>query len=515
MSATSSRHWTSALALYLSPRPITLLFLGFSSGLPLLLVFSSLSFWLREAGIERSSIGFISWVALAYAFKWAWAPIVDRVSLPLLGRWLGRRRSWMLLAQLGVMTGLCGMALNDPARQLEISVLMAVLVAFSSATQDITVDAFRIESGDERMQAAMAATYMVGYRLAMITATAGVLAIAALFDPNESQYTHGPWLIAYLCMAALMLPGILTTLASREPPAPENSELEAQKAAVQRWSAERAHLPERLTRVAGWIYVALICPFADFIRRYRWQALLILALIGSYRIADIVMGVIANVFYVDIGFSKAEIAAVTKVFGVAMTLIGALAGGVLVNRFGVMKILFSGALLAALTNLLFALLALNGPVVELLMLVVSLDNFSAGIATAAFVAYLSALTNIQYSATQYALFSSIMLLLPKFLGGFSGVAVDSIGYPAFFTGTALLGLPVLVLIILAARHTRTAERPPVDPEPVGPRQVAPRQAGPRQAGPRQVEPGQAEPRQAEPRQAEPGQAEPNTTARHN
>ncbi|WP_432697982.1 AmpG family muropeptide MFS transporter [Marinobacterium sp. YM272] len=456
-----STQWISALGVYLHPRPLILLFLGFSSGLPLLLVFSSLSFWLREAGIERSSIGFISWVALAYAFKWAWAPLVDRIRLPLLGRLLGRRRSWMLLAQLGVAAGLLGMAFNDPAQNLEFSVWMALVVAFCSATQDITVDAYRIESGDERLQAAMAATYMVGYRLAMITSTAGVLAIAALVDPSESTYEHAPWQLAYSVMAALMLPGILTTLFSPEPKAPANQELEAQIEQVEKW-VSHSQRDGRLARAAGWVYVTLVSPFADFIKRYRWQALLILALIGSYRIADIVMGVIANVFYVDIGFTKAEIAAVTKVFGVIMTLIGALAGGVLVNRFGVMKILFIGALLAATTNLLFALMALNGPIVELLVVVVSLDNFSAGIATAAFVAYLSALTNIQYSATQYALFSSIMLLLPKFLGGFSGVAVDQIGYPLFFTGTAILGIPVLILIVLAARHTQIRHSAPPD-----------------------------------------------------
>lgn len=450
--------WIGALAIYLKPRPVTLLFLGFSSGLPLLLVFSSLSFWLREAGIARSSIGFISWVALAYAFKWTWAPLVDRLTLPILGRYLGRRRSWMLLAQMGVAVGLAAMAGNDPAENLRFSVLMAIVVAVCSATQDIAVDAYRIESGDERMQAAMAATYMVGYRLAMITSTAGVLAIAALIDVDEATYEHGPWMLAYLVMAALMIPGMLTTLLSPEPPETPRGELEAQITQVESWSREHGRKPDYLTRFAGWLYVALICPFADFISRYRWQAVLILALIASYRVADIVMGVIANVFYVDIGFTKAEIAAVTKVFGVIMTLVGALAGGVLVNRFGVMKILFSGALMAAATNLLFALMALNGPIVELLVVVVSLDNFSAGIATAAFVAYLSALTNIQYSATQYALFSSIMLLLPKFLGGFSGVTVDAIGYPAFFTGTALLGVPVLVLIILAARNTESHSR---------------------------------------------------------
>jgi len=443
--------WCDSLRLYLQPRPITLLFLGFSSGLPILLVFSSLSFWLREAGVDRTAIGYFSWVALAYAFKWAWAPLVDRLPLPLLTPLLGRRRSWMLLSQLAIVTGLVLLAHAEPTQDLQTMALIAVLIAFSSATQDITVDAYRIESADERLQAAMAATYMVGYRLAMITATAGVLAIAAYWDPDESSYQQLPWQIAYLCMAALMGVGILTTLLSPEPEVIVNGEITAQQQKIQAWTRRQAHLPAPLARLAGWLYIAVICPFADFIRRYGRQALIILALIATYRIADIVMGIIANVFYVDLGFTKAEVATVTKVFGVLMTLIGALAGGALVNRYGVMKILFTGALLAAVTNLLFALLAVSGPQVSLLTLVVSLDNFSAGIATAAFVAYLSSLTNINYSATQYALFSSIMLLLPKFLGGFSGVTVDAIGYPAFFIGTATLGLPVLLLVIAAAR----------------------------------------------------------------
>lgn len=449
----TARQWLSAVSIYLHPRPLILLFLGFSSGLPLLLVFSSFSFWLREAGIDRSSIGFISWVALAYAFKWMWAPLVDRIKLPVIGHLLGRRRSWMLIAQLGVGIGLLGMAFNDPSQHLAVSVWLAVLVAFSSATQDITIDAYRIESGNERIQAAMAATYMVGYRLAMIMSTAGVLAIAAWADPDEDMYYFHSWHVAYLVMAILMLPGILTTLFSPEPPAPANQELDAQINQVQQWIDGSNRTDDKLTRAIGWIYVTLISPFADFIKRYRWQAVLILALIGSYRISDIVMGVIANVFYVDIGFSKAEIATVTKVFGVIMTLVGALAGGVFVNRFGVMKVLFVGAVMAAGTNLLFAVMATHGPLLELLVGVVSLDNFSAGIATAAFVAYLSALTNIQYSATQYALFSSIMLLLPKFLGGFSGVAVEAVGYPLFFIGTSLLGVPVIILVVLAAYFT--------------------------------------------------------------
>lgn len=439
--------WWQAVGIYFQPRPLTLLFLGFSSGLPLLLVFGTLSFWLREAGIERSTIGFISWVALAYGFKWAWAPLVDRLPIPLLSRLLGRRRGWLLAAQLLLAAGLVGMALVDPARSLESLVWLALLVAFASATQDIVIDAFRIESGGARLQAAMAATYMIGYRLAMIAAGAGVLWLAAWVDPDEAGYQHGPWQVAYLVMACLMGVGILTTLLVAEPQPPERP-----PAAATREPALFARLPAGLRPALRWIWVALLSPFLDFFGRYRWLALLLLALIASYRVSDIVLGVIANVFYVDMGFTKTEVANVTKVFGVAMTLLGAVLGGVMVNRLGVMRILFAGALLAAATNLLFAVLASSGAVLPLLIGVVAMDNLAGGLASAAFVAYLSALTNVHYSATQYALFSSVMLLLPKLLGGFSGVMVDGMGYPAFFILTAAMGLPVLLLVGLAWRY---------------------------------------------------------------
>jgi PAT family beta-lactamase induction signal transducer AmpG len=445
--------WWDALGIYFHRRPLTLLFLGFSSGLPLLLVFGTLSYWLREAGIERSTIGFVSWVALAYGFKWAWAPLVDRLPVPLLSRLLGRRRGWLLTAQLAVAAGLAGMALSDPAQGLEQLVWLALLVAFASATQDIVVDAFRIESGGVRLQAAMAATYMIGYRLAMIVSFAGVLWLGAWVDPDEATYQHAPWQFAYLVMAGLMGVGILTTLLAAEPHPPERPPAEAT-----REPSVFRKLPGWLLPPVRWFWSAVLSPFADFFGRYGWLALLVLALIASYRISDIVLGVIANVFYVDMGFSKVEVANVTKVFGVIMTLLGAVAGGVLVNRLGVMRILFAGALLAAATNLLFALLAKAGASVPMLIGVVAMDNLSGGLATAAFVAYLSALTNVQYSATQYALFSSVMLLLPKFLGGFSGVIVDGIGYEQFFTLTALMGVPVLVLVWLAGRYTQLEGR---------------------------------------------------------
>lgn len=444
--------WWQALAIYFHPRPLTLLLLGFSSGLPLLLVFGTLSFWLREAGIERATIGFVSWVALAYGFKWVWAPLVDRMPIPGLSHWLGRRRGWLLTAQLAVAAGLAGMALSDPVQDLQHLVWLAVLVAFASATQDIVIDAFRIESGGPRLQAAMAATYMIGYRLAMITAGAGVLWLAAWVDPDEATYQHAPWEFAYLAMAGLMGVGMLTTLLVGEPHPPPRP-----PAAATREPTGFAGLPQWLRPPLRWVWASVLSPFLDFFGRYRWLALLVLALIASYRISDIVLGVIANVFYVDMGYTKTEVANVTKVFGVAMTLLGAVLGGVLVNRLGVMRILFAGAVLAAATNLLFALLAETGPSVTMLIGVVAMDNLSGGLASAAFVAYLSALTNVQYSATQYALFSSVMLLLPKFLGGFSGVIVDAVGYVQFFILTALIGLPVLALVWLAARYTRLEE----------------------------------------------------------
>jgi PAT family beta-lactamase induction signal transducer AmpG len=439
--------WLAALHVYLEPASWRMLCLGFAAGLPLLLVLGTLSFRLREAGIDRSTIGFLSWVGLAYGFKWVWSPLVDRMPLPLLTRWLGRRRSWLLLAQSGVMLGLVGMACLNPQEALEPVVWCALLVAFSSATQDIALDAYRIESADVQRQAALAATYQTGYRLAMIWAGAGVLWVAArasegALDAAATKalaYQQQAWQTAYLVMAASMIVGPITVLLSPEPvPTP---------------------LPPA-RNVREWLQGALIAPFADFIQRYRWQAALILGLIAIYRISDVVMGIMANPFYVDMGYTKDEVAAVTKVFGVIMTLLGAFIGGVLSMRLGVMRILMLGAVLSALTNVLFAWLATRGHDLTALVWVISADNLASGIASAAFIAYLSGLTNVSYSATQYALFSSMMLLAPKWLAGFSGVYVDAHGYESFFNSTALLGVPVLLLVWLASRVAPVEAKPP-------------------------------------------------------
>lgn len=436
------------LSLYLERRVLILFALGFSSGLPLLLVFGTLSFWLREAGVSRTSIGFFSWVALAYGVKWLWSPLVDRLPLPWLSRRMGRRRSWMLCSQLTIMAALAGMAFSDPSTQLVSLALFALAVAFASATQDIVIDAYRIEAAPERLQGALAAAYMTGYRLAMILAGAGALAIAA-WAGSDLGYDPVGWKVAYLCMMGFMLVGVITCLLLHEPEVDLAAQRQAQ--AEHRQALIERGWPRPAAALLAFLQSAVVAPFAEFFQRFGWQALLILALIACYRISDVVMGVMANPFYVDMGFSKSEIATVTKVYGVIMTLVGAALGGLLVMRFGTLRILMLGAMLAAGTNLLFALMSQLGADLLLLTLIISLDNLSAGIATAAFITYLSSLTNVAFSATQYALFSSVMMLLPKFIAGFSGVVVDAHGYATFFIGTAAIGAPVLLLIHLVTR----------------------------------------------------------------
>lgn len=416
-----------ALSVYKKPETLRMLFLGFSSGLPLLLVLGTLGFWLRESGVDLKTIGFMSWVGLCWGMKWLWAPLVDRLRLPYLTRAFGRRRAWLFLAQIGLMISLGVLAFVNPARELALTGFLAAATAFFGATQDIAIDAYRIESGTEKEQAAFAAAYQTGYRIAMIWAGAGALAIAGAFESSA----WGGWRVAYLTMSASMLVGLITTLVS---------------------PTELVHgVAGPTSSFSQWLYEAAYLPFKDFFSRFGWWAFVVLALIATYRISDVVMGVMANPFYQDLGFTKQEVAAVSKVFGVVMTLVGAFIGGVVAVRIGVMKTLFAGAVLSSATNILFSVLAGIGHSVPFLVFTVSADNLAGGLASAAFVAYLSGLTNRAYSATQYALFSSVMLFLPKFLAGFSGLAVEAVGYSGFFLATAALGIPVLFLVVLAGK----------------------------------------------------------------
>lgn len=405
-----------------------MLFLGFSAGLPFLLVFSTLTAWLAQSGLSRATIGFFGWVGLTYSLKVFWAPVVDRLPLPWLTHALGRRRSWMLLAQVGIAAGLLGLAFTDPATQLTQIALFAVLVAFSSATQDITIDAFRIESAAIEFQGGMAAAYQLGYRIALITAGAGALFIAAADG----------WSVAYRTMAALVGIGILTALVIREPVA-------------------AARAPTR--SVAEWLQQAIIGPFRDFfVRNGVQQALLILLFIALFRVTDIAMGVMANPFYLDRGYSLEQIASIAKGLGVLMTIIGAFAGGFAVAQWGLNRSLILSGVLVIASNLCFALLASREPSLAGLSLVISADSLAAGMAGTAFIAYLSSLTNTAYTATQYALFSSLMTLPGKFLSGYSGQVADAIGWEGFFLYTSALGIPALLLAVTLLRRQGRVSR---------------------------------------------------------
>jgi PAT family beta-lactamase induction signal transducer AmpG len=407
------------------------------------------------------------------------------------------------------MAAIILMGLTDPVVNLPGMAAFAIMLGLSSATQDIIIDAYRIESAGTELQATMAAAYIAGYRLGMLVAGAGALELAGFLDVVDG-YDYAAWSMTYWAMAAVMLIGVATTLTISEPEIPARDtpylrslsdylrfvltfvlmvaalilvfrELSSGVSSIKASMVEEfgmipelaGFLVESMRLVAaltaavlvGWLLISArfvpramivetyVRPFADFFDRFGRVAFLILALVATYRIADVVMGVIANVFYVDIGFEKQEIGRITKGFGLIMTIVGGFMGGLFTMRYGVMRVLFLGALLAAATNVLFVILAITGRDIYILMAVISADNLSAGIASAAFVAYLSGLVNTAYTATQFAILTSLMVLLPKIIGGYSGAVVDAVGYVNFFIGTALLGVPVLILIVLAARFT--------------------------------------------------------------
>jgi PAT family beta-lactamase induction signal transducer AmpG len=341
----------------------------------------------------------------------------------------------MLLAQIGIAAGLIAMALTDPSEGLTVMALLALLVAFCSATQDITIDAFRIESDADEYQAALASTYVIGYRLAILMAGAGALYIADFFS----------WTAAYLAMALSMSVGMWAVLLSPEPSSPERLDIEADPL-VQAFRAKTQTHGWR-QEAGAWIVGSVVAPFKDFMQRFGWLALPVLALIGLYKVSDLSMAAMANPLYIDLGFSLSEIASVTKVFGIFMTLFGGMVGGVLVARYGILPMLLAGALLVAITNLVFAWLASVGYNIPALFITIGADNFANGFSATVFIAFLSSLVSRRYTATQYALFSSFMTLPGKFIGGPSGWIVDQAGYVFFFFYASALGIPALLLVL--------------------------------------------------------------------
>ena len=420
-----TKSWGEAVRIYSQPEVVRMLFLGFSAGLPLLLVFSTLTAWLHDLDVSRSSIGFFGWVGMTYSIKVFWAPVVDRIKVPWLTLKIGQRRSWILIGQLGIMLGLVAMVLVDPKASLLNFSICAVIVAFSSSTQDVAIDAYRIESAVDEMQGALAAGYQFGYRTAMLVAGAGALYMADAYS----------WDTAYFFMASLMLVGVFTVFIIPEPPRTEKDELKS----------ANTRKVKTLDRMIFWLQGAFMAPFIEFFKRNGSYALIILVFIAVFRLSDITMGIMANPFYLDTGFTKAEIASISKIFGFFMTLVGAFVGGLCVVRYGVHRPLLLAAVLTAMTNLLFVYLANIGHELNGLVIAISGDNISGGFSGAVFIAYLSSLTNRAFTATQYALFTSLMILPGKFFSGFSGIVVDATSYQVFFIYAALMGIPAILL----------------------------------------------------------------------
>ncbi|MGR6870787.1 AmpG family muropeptide MFS transporter [Pseudomonas sp. HK3] len=507
--------WSESFKALFQRQVFFMLLLGFSAGLPLMLIFSSLSLWLGEAGINKSTVTYFSWAALGYSFKFVWAPLVDCLPLPFLTKLLGLRRSWLLLAQLGIISAICLMASSNPVIETHLTwmAIGAVLLGFSAATQDISIDAYRIEVASADMQGLLSAAYIAGFRIAMIVAGAGALYLASYLGSTKEQYLYEAWQLTYFTMALLGLVGVFATFLISEPIKRESqfshtaneylgllgafficvagfvvcfyltrdvsNQLKAVLSDVLSNKALSGFIIE-LLRLSFALMVAFVfgklcivtgvanrqmlvnsyvSPVKQFFDDYGVKtAWWLLALIGLYRISDIVLGVMSNLFYQDLGFTKVEIADAVKFFGLAMTIVGGFMGGVWVMRYGVMRVLFVSALLVVITNMMFIVLYFAGKNMMVLYAVVSADNLVAGVATAAFIAFLSSLVNVKFTAMQYAIFSSLMTLIPKVLAGYSGSIVESIGYPGFFIFTGLIGLPILVLVVMVQRSLDITER---------------------------------------------------------
>ena len=402
--------------------------LGFSAGLPFLLVYSTLSAWLKDAGLQMSTISTFAWLGFAYSLKFVWAPFIDTLPVPLLTRLMGRRRSWMLVAQVAIAVALLFMATTDPSQAIGVFAMVALAVAFASATQDIVIDAYRIESAEIRLQGVLAASYQYGYRLALLVAGAGALYIAE----------YGSWSLAYTAMSGCMVIGIATTLWCREPDVV---------------AAVRSYAGLSLAgRIGHWARPAVIDPLVDFFSRFGRFAFVIILFIVFFRLSDYVLGILANPFYLDIGFSKAEIASVAKIYGVVVSLVGAGAGGWAVFRYGIARCLIIATVLIASTNLFFALMVYVGAEIWMLTITISADNFAMGVGGTVLIAYLSSLVNQSFTATQYALMSSLMSILGKFTAGYSGNVQEAVGWMGFFFYAAALGLPAILLSMVVAKY---------------------------------------------------------------
>lgn len=450
MSVQRLRDWLAAFAVYRDPRVLAIAVLGFASGLPLALTGQTLQAWLTESGASLQSIGLFALVGVPYTLKFLWAPLVDRLPLPVLTRWLGRRRGWLIFAQGLLMAAIVALAFSNPGQALALTALCAVAVAFASATQDIVIDAWRVEILEERQLAAGAAAIVFGYRLGMLVSSAGALYLAEYYFS---------WPLVYLAMAAVLLIGAITVLVVGEPAAQPRSDAERRFAEAQAWLAARPHLSGGVARLMAWLYASVAGPFLQFISRRGWVGILLFVML--FKLGDSLAGVLATSFYLNIGFTKSEIAEVSKLYGFFATLIGLFLGGWLMQAVGLYRALWICGILQMGSNLLFAVLALKGHDLWFLALTVGVENLASGMGTAALVAYLSALCDIAYTATQYALLSSLTAVARTVLSSYAGFMADALGWPLFFLLTTAAALPGLLLLAwLTRRGAETRVRTP-------------------------------------------------------
>ena len=414
----TKQSWGQAFKSYFQPVMVVMLALGFASGLPYMMVFQKMSFWLREVGIERSTIGFFYWVTFAYSFKFIWAPVVDNIKLPILTKWLGHRRSWMFLAMLGTIIGMAVIGTSNPAENLMHTVVGALILSFAGATLDISIDAWRIESAPNEEQAQMAAVYTLGYRFA-IMASGLALAVAGWFS----------WPAAFMALAGLMSFNIIVLLYFVKEPV--------------------RIVRKKMQNASDVIVEYIFNPFFSIMVRMGKWAPIVLLLVAFYRISDFTMGVMAYPLYSDLGYSKQAVGLISSGYGVWITIFGAMIGGLFVVRFGLMRSLLLGAVITMITTAAYAWLSIQPePLVRNLFVTIAADNIAGGFAATVFIAYLSSLVDKQYTATQYAFLSSLYSFFLKFASGFSGVFVDKIGYEKFFYLTAAYCIPVIVLIVI-------------------------------------------------------------------
>ncbi len=415
-----AKGWRAALALYGDRRQLFILLMGFASGLPLLLTLSTLSYWLAKVGVDKTTIGLFASVGLPYILKFLWSPVFDHVQVPWLGTRLGRRRAWALVTQVALIAAILNLGTTDPAVDPWSTAVAALAVAFCSASQDVVIDAYRIEILGEHEQGAGAATTQVGYRIGLLFAGAGAIAL--------SDYV--PWSTVFAILAAMMVPCMLMVLLAPRPTA-------------------ESVLQGRQIEVKEWLQGAIVAPFVDFMQRPAWLAILVFALL--YKFGDAIGGVMANPFYIEMGFTGVEIASISKVFGLLATIVGGIVGGMVVARVGIFPALLAGGFLQAVTNLLFAAQAMMGHDLAFLTLTIGADNFTGGLGSAAFVAYLSSLCSAAYTGTQYALLTALMAFGRTVMSTGGGWLADHMDWVAFFVLTTGLAVPGLVLLLWLMR----------------------------------------------------------------